>query len=401
MPPIKAKYYKSIFISLLLLALFTTNINSDSINLLNNFQLSFNLGYFRTTIFFLFFLVLSFFTFFFLLNKRFKNKDSIVTSVILYLLYLIAHLLVAMIKGQDIDIWHLTSVFYPMFALIILIEGFDSNAAILYFVKKIKWFICLAIIISLISIIFKLNCQFLNLLTLSLLYVSYELFAKRNVWCILPTMLLALLSSYNLSFMFTFIFVAILGILYNLRHMALRKVILLLIATLLFAALATSMVVTKYNFVFHPKKERFTQVELLHATGRKELWKKFIFHYEGTPMEVLIGHGSGYKYNVHYESTGYVVAHLHNIFFDEFYKRGLIGLILLMAIIAISICKRAPAYLKIFFVLLLILGQTELIIFFGVPGIVFWMIAGALNNQSQARQISKMPIGSDSNISGL
>lgn len=378
----KNNFYKFLILSLLCLSIAVSSINNDKMNLLNGISISFNLGFFRTTVVYLFLILFIFLASLFLLNKKLINKNSITTLLILYLIYQLLSLIISIVYGQKITAWILTNVFYPVFALIFMKKNWDTNINIGYLLNKIKLFIYLAILIGTVALIARRSCQFLDLLCISLLFLSYELLQGKNIKAILLIIGLALVSGFNLTWLFSFLFIVLTASVYYLRHLSFRRLIFISITIILALCL-----IGFYGFLTHtnlapklPAKERFAKIQLFQATGRTALWQKYLYRYEGGPFELLFGHGSGFKYTVFYEGEVHILGHLHNIFFDEFYKRGLIGLLLLLSIIVVSLKRRALNYLRLFFVALLIYGQSELITAYGISGIFFWMTIGMLNN---------------------
>ena len=381
----KISYYRFLIIGLLFVSLIASSINSTKINLLNS-TLTVDLGFFKTTVPHLFLILAMFITAIFILNKKLVNKNAITTLLIFYIFYLIAHLVIAFTKGQkitqEITIWVATCPFYPIFALPFLKKDWNFNVNISYLLNKIKWFIYIAILIGVVGLIAKQDFQFLDLLRISLLFLSFELLERKNIRALLPIAALALVSGFNVTWLFTASFLIVLAILYYFKHLNFHKLILVsIVIILVFYAISSFGFLTRINFISKlPPKERFTQAELVRATGRIALWQKYILKYKGDPIEILFGHGTTSIFSLSTPTAVNTVSHLHNIFLDEFYKRGIIGLLLLLSISVVSLKTQAPTYLKIFFILLLIYGQSDLITFYGISGVIFWITVGMLNN---------------------
>lgn len=376
----KGASYRFLIIGILLISLIASSINSEKMNLLN-IRLTINFGVFKTTIVYLFLALSVFITTIFLLDKKLVKKNSIVTLLIFYIFYQIVSCIISIVKGQEINAWIATLPFYPIFTLLFLRKKWDFNVNLPYILSKIKLFIYIALLIGIIALISGRYCNYLDLLFISLLFLSFELFQRKNTKALLPVIGLALVSGFNVTWLFTFSFLVILAAIYYLKHLKIHKIVFIFIIAVLVFYIIGSPLISKLNFTSKiPLKERFAQAELLRATGRTALWRKYIYEYKGNLLEILFGHGTGFIYTIPCGDQICVVGHLHNIFLDEFYKRGIIGLLLLLSIIVASLRARAPNYLKVFFILFLIYGLSELIIFKGVLGIVFWITVGMLNN---------------------
>jgi len=375
----KNMFYKYLIISILFLSLIASNINSVKMNSLNEISLIFNFGLFKINIIYLFLTLATFIIAIFILNKKLVNKNAIITFIILYMAYHLASLGVSIVKGQEITANVVTIVFYPVFALLFLIKNFNIKNNIFYLLSRIKLFLYLGILIGILAFVAKRDVQFLDLLNIALFYLSFEFFERKNIKAILPVIGLAFVSGFNLTWLFTFLFLLMLAILYYLKHFNFRKIIIIFTVFLLIFYTATFFGLFEYSgFLKFPAKERFSQSELFRSTGRTALWQKYIFKYNSGPDELLFGHGTGFRFIA--PPADISVGHLHNIFFDEFYKRGIVGLLLLSFIIIISLKAHAPTYLKVVLMVFLIYGQSDLIIFGGISGMFFWMVLGMLNN---------------------
>jgi len=386
---------KLIIISILSITLIASNVNSMTMNFFNNISLIVDIGLCKTTIPLLFIYLLIFATLCYLWDKKFLNKNLITTLLILYIIYHLCETILAFLNGREFVQSTIVFSFYPVFALYFLRK--NINFDILYLLNKIKLFVYLALAFSISLLIFNIHVtyNFADLFYISLLLISFEVFEKNNIKTLILIIILTLITGTRLTFLgVTFFFIIIIFI-YFFKKQKLQKLILITIIIIIASGFFIPSFYSKLldiPYLSLPPQERFTKTSLLYATGRKPLWGKYILTRDPSLFELLFGGGIATRFsisNLHNPGISNFVTHLHNIFFDEFYKTGIIGLFLLFLIIIISLRSRSPTYLKIFFILLLISGLFEQITYKGIIGILFWMTVGILNNVPKTTIIQK------------